>query len=224
MARLTWDGYASAWAGLHGGYDLRRAGPAVRGWLRLGYSIGRLLSRLGVSPAAVTTAGLALCVLVPLAARRGDGWPIVAAVLVLLAAVADTVDGAVAVIDGRATRLGFLYDSVADRLGEACWLAAFWAVGAPGWLVVACGALSWLHEYIRARAMAAGMEEIGSVTVGERPARVSVAVVGLLLAGVSGLFQREIPAGVVAVAAAVWLVLAILGLSQLLATVRRALA
>lgn len=223
MARLTWDGYASAWAGLHGGYDVRRAGPAVRGWLRLGYGIGRLLSRLGVSPTAVTTTGLALCALVPLIAGQGGGWPIAAAILVLLAAVADTVDGAVAVIGGRATRLGFLYDSVADRLGEACWLAAFWVVGAPGPLVVACGVLSWLHEYTRARAMAAGMKEIGSVTVGERPTRVSVALVGLLLAGAGGLIEREIPAGVITVVAAVWLMLAAFGLSQLLSAVRKTL-
>jgi hypothetical protein len=55
-------------------------------------------------------------------------------VLVLLSAVADTVDGAVAVIAGRATRLGQVDDSLADRLGEACWLVALWLVGAPGWL------------------------------------------------------------------------------------------
>ena len=55
----------------------------------------------------------------------------------LLAAVADSVDGAVAVVTGRTTRLGYVYDSVADRLGEVAWLLAFWLVGAPGGLVVA---------------------------------------------------------------------------------------
>jgi CDP-diacylglycerol--glycerol-3-phosphate 3-phosphatidyltransferase len=71
--------------------------------------------------------------------------------------------------------------------------------------------------------MAAGMKEIGSVTVGERPTRVSVALVGLLLAGAGGLIQPEIPAGVMTVVAAVWLLLAIFGLSQLLGAVRKSL-
>jgi len=221
--RVGWDAYATAWADLHGGYDPRRASPAVRGWLRMAHGIGRALGRAGVSPGAVTVTGVLLCAAVPLVAGLGPGWTLAAAGLVLLAAVADSVDGAVAVATNRTTRLGHVYDSLADRIGELCWAAAFWLVGAPGWLMVGCAAMSWLHEYARARATVAGMTEIGSVTVGERPTRVSVAAVGLLLAGATGLLAPELAAGTITVAAATWALLSGFGLWQLLGAVRATL-
>jgi CDP-diacylglycerol--glycerol-3-phosphate 3-phosphatidyltransferase len=83
--------------------------------------------------------------------------------------------------------------------------------------------VSWLHEYVRARAIAAGMPDIGAVTVGERPTRVSVAISGLLVGGVAGLVRDGWDAAVVTVAAVAWLALAVIGLGQLTAVVRRAL-
>ncbi|GAA4599847.1 CDP-diacylglycerol--glycerol-3-phosphate 3-phosphatidyltransferase [Actinoplanes octamycinicus] len=208
---MNWDDYATTWSGLHGGFDPRRAAPVVRGWVRIAYRTGSWLSRHRVSPMTVTTLGLLLCLAVPAAVLVS---PLLAALLVLLAAVADGLDGAVAVISGRVTRTGFVYDSVADRLGEAAWLAAFAVAGAPGWLVVAAGAASWLHEYVRARATAAGMSEIGAVTVAERPTRAIVAGLGLALIAV-----LDLPW----VPPALWAVLQIAGLAQLSAAVRRAL-
>jgi CDP-diacylglycerol--glycerol-3-phosphate 3-phosphatidyltransferase len=219
---LNWDQYAANWAMLHGGFDPRRASTTVQGWMRLAYGLGRLAGRLHVPPSAVTTVGLLLSVAVPVTAARGPGWPLTAAVLVLLGAVADSTDGAIAVVMNRVTRRGSVYDSVADRLGEASWLAALWLVGAPGPLVVACGAMSWLHEYIRARASAVGMRQIGPVTTGERPSRVSVALVGLLLAGGAGLIDPDLAAGTATVAASIWAFLAVFGLGQLLRSVRSA--
>ena len=220
---LTWDQYATAWSKLHGGFDPRAASPVVRGWVRLAYAGGSLLGRLRVSPTAVTAAGLLICLAVPVAASRGPVGALVAAGLVLLAGVADALDGAVAVASDRTSRLGFVYDSVADRIGEAAWLAALWVAGAPGGLVVAGGAVSWLHEYVRARAVAAGMTEVGVVTVAERPTRVSVALVALLLAGAAGLLNPDLLAGTATVGAVAWLFFAVFGLGQLFGGVRRAL-
>ncbi|WFE29477.1 CDP-alcohol phosphatidyltransferase family protein [Solwaraspora sp. WMMD791] len=221
--RLNWQDYAVTWARLHGGFDPRTATPVVRYWLRAAHAVADLLGRAGVGPNAVTVAGLVLCAATPVAASRGGYGLLVAAALVLLAAVADTVDGALAVVTGRATRLGYVYDSLADRAGEAFWLLAFWLAGAPGPLVVAAGALSWLHEYLRARAAAAGMREIGAVTMGERPTRVSAALVGLLLAGAAAMIAPDLAAGVLTVVTAVWVLLALFGFSQLLTAVRRTL-
>jgi CDP-diacylglycerol--glycerol-3-phosphate 3-phosphatidyltransferase len=67
------------------------------------------------------------------------------------------------------------------------------------------------------------MEEIGVVTVGERPTRVSVALVGLLLAGAAGLVRTEWVAGTITVAAVVWLLFALVGVGQLAVAVHRAL-
>lgn len=130
--QLNWDDYATAWARLHGGFDPRAATPVVRAWLRFSYHLGFVLGRLRVGPTPVTVVGVLLCACVPLFAVRPQDGPFLAALFVLLAAVADSVDGAVAVATNRTTRLGYVYDSLADRLGEVAWLAAFWLVGAPG--------------------------------------------------------------------------------------------
>lgn len=221
--RLTWDEYAGTWARLHGGFDPRTATPAVEIWLRLSYVLGSWLGRLRVPPTAVTVVGVLLSILVPVTAVRSPAGPILAAVFVLLAAIADSVDGAIAVAAHRSSRLGYVYDSVADRIGEVAWLVAFWLIGAPGVVVSAAGALSWLHEYLRARAVSAGMREIGAVTVGERPIRVLFALAGFVLAGLAGLIGLDLAAGTVTVVASGWVLIAAFGLVQLLAAVRRAL-
>ena len=214
---MTWEEYRAAWARLHGGFDPGAASAVVRGWVRIAYRGGSWLAARRVAPSAVTTAGLVLCWCVPLVAGSlGRAGAALGAVLVLLAAVADGLDGAVAVVSGRASRFGYVYDSVADRLGEAAWLLAFWLAGAPAWLVVAAGGVSWLQEYARARATAAGMSEIGVVTVAERPTRVLVAIFGLLAAAI-------VPIAI-NVAAAVWLGLAVVGLLQLGVAIHRELA
>lgn len=207
---LDWDGYCTRWSAAHGGYDPREAGPPVRGWLHLSYRIGIVLIRAGVrSPNAVTSIGLLLSAAVPLVAA------LPAAVLVLFSALADTVDGVLAVVAGRASRLGQVYDSVADRLAEACWLSAFTLFGAPVWLAASCVGLMWLHEYVRARAAVAGMAGIGVVTVAERPTRVLLTIVGLLAVAAA---DRAATIVLVVMAA-----LSLAGLAQLAAAVRRAL-
>ncbi|HEV7898988.1 MAG TPA: CDP-alcohol phosphatidyltransferase family protein [Planosporangium sp.] len=206
---MTWDEYATGWRELHGGYDPRAGSPFVRGWLRLAYLVGRVAVGLRATPAVVTGIGLVLSLGVPVSAR----FPFLAAVLVLLSAVADSIDGAVAVLTGRAARSGQVYDGLADRISEASWLVALWLLGPPGWLLLGCGGLSWLHEYVRARAAAAGMSEIGVVTVAERPTRVIFAVASLVVAG----FHWK--AGVT-VTVGIWTLLAAVGFGQLLATVR----
>jgi len=209
---LTWAQYTAAWSALHGGFDPDRASPLVRGWVRLAYRGGSLLARLGVGPMVVTGVGLLLSAVVPVVVALGPAGLPLGALLVLLASVADGLDGAVAIVAGKASRLGFVADSVADRLGELAWLAAFWLAGVPAWLAVAAGALSWLHEYVRARAIAAGMREIGVVTVAERPTRVIVTIAGLALGNLG-------PA--LTLAATAWLALGVVGLVQLAVAVRR---
>jgi CDP-diacylglycerol--glycerol-3-phosphate 3-phosphatidyltransferase len=209
---VTWDEYTAAWSRLHGGYDLSRASSLVRGWLLVAYRTGSWLGGKRVGPSTVTTAGLVVSLAVPAAVLLGPGGLLLAALLVLVAAFADALDGAVAVVTGRASRRGYVYDSVADRVSEAAWLVAFWLAGVPGWLVVAAGAVSWLQEYARARAAAAGMNEIGVVTVSERPTRVLTSLFGLL----SGFFVGWGPA----VAIGAWLALGIVGAGQIGRTIR----
>jgi CDP-diacylglycerol--glycerol-3-phosphate 3-phosphatidyltransferase len=220
-ALLAWPEYQAAWGRAHGGYDPRTGSPLVRGWLRLGYALARPVARCGLGPTPVTVAGALLALGVPVVVPAGPAGPLLAAVLVLGSALADSVDGAVALLADRATRMGQVYDAVADRLGEAAWCAALWRLGVPGWLALLLVGVSWLHEYVRARAGAAGMREIGAVTVAERPVRV-IATVACLCAAVVGTATSSGAAAPVA-AAAVWALLALVGLLQLAVAVRRAL-
>ncbi|UWZ40657.1 CDP-alcohol phosphatidyltransferase family protein [Dactylosporangium roseum] len=185
--------------------------------MHMAYGIGATLVRRGVrDPNAVTAAGLLLSVAVPAVVAAGRPWAFAGAALVLLSAVADTVDGVLAVVAGRASRLGQVYDSAADRVAEACWLVAFVLLGGPVWLAVGCGAVMWLHEYVRARATVAGMTDLGTVTVAERPTRVLLAVFGLLAVAVTP--------HAVTIVLAVTAALTAAGLIQLIAAVRKALA
>jgi phosphatidylglycerophosphate synthase len=210
------DSYLQQWSELHGGYD-PRSNTLVRWWLSLTYDVARLPVRARVSPDAITF----LAVLVSLAAAAVawlDGrWLILAAGVVVLSGLLDNLDGAVAVLTGRSTRWGAVLDSAADRVSDLAYLAALWLAGATAEVCVVGGALMLLQEYVRARAGAAGMSEVGVVTVWERPTRVIVTAAFLLSAGLLG------DDAWAEIGAAVWVGLGAVGLVQLLVVVRRRL-
>jgi CDP-diacylglycerol--glycerol-3-phosphate 3-phosphatidyltransferase len=154
-------------------------------------------------------------------ALAGGGWLVAAAVLVGLSGLLDSVDGALALATGRASRRGFVLDSVADRLTEVAYAAALWIAGAPGWLAAAFGALCWLPDYLRARAGQAGVAETGALSVWERPTR--VVLTGLTLGG-AGVLPWPGAAGVVVTAGtAAGAVLGVVAVTQLGVSLRRAL-
>jgi phosphatidylglycerophosphate synthase len=174
---LSREDYLAAWSRWHGGTGTES--PLVRGWLSIAYALARPLA--GLPPVVVTALGLAMAALAVWPAAAGGLWLIVAGVLVGLSGLLDSLDGALAIGTGRASRRGFVLDSVVDRLTEAAYAAALWAAGAPGWLAVGFGALCWLPDYLRARAGQAGVAETGALSVWERPTR--VAMTGMTLGG-----------------------------------------
>ncbi|MBX6749207.1 MAG: CDP-alcohol phosphatidyltransferase family protein [Micromonosporaceae bacterium] len=220
MPRLGWDEYCARWTSLHGGFDPRRAPLLVRVWQRLAFVAAGGLARLGVAPVAVTLVGLGCALAVPVVVLVKGWWVLVAAGLALASALADSVDSGVAVASGRITGLGSFADSVADRLSEIAWLVALWLIGGPAPLAVACGAVALLHEYARSRAALAGMPGVPSLAIAERPTRVVVAVVALVLSAVAGVVSARLAAGVVTVGLAVWLVLGLLGGARLVSAIR----
>jgi phosphatidylglycerophosphate synthase len=155
-------------------------------------------------------------------AVAGDRWLIATGVLIGLSGLLDSLDGALAIAGGRASRRGFVLDSAVDRLTEVAYAAAFWAAGAPGWLAAAFGALCWLPDYLRARAGQAGVRETGAISVWERPTRVVMAGLSLGGAGVIAFLGRT--EEVVTVGAAVGCLLGVVGTAQLGVQLRRALA
>ncbi len=218
------------WSGLHDGLD-PRGSFWVAGWVRLAHRCARPLAHRGVRPDTVTVAGVLVSALAPLLAALPDAWPALALVAVLLAAVLDGVDGALAAQTGSATAWGRVLDPLADRVSDLLLLTVLVVLGAPLWLVAVLGAATLLLESVRASAQVAGMSGPGAVTVWERPSRVIVTVLAVLthlvLLAARGLGLPappgvDGPAAVTALAVAA-LVVALAGLGRLLVAVRHSL-
>jgi phosphatidylglycerophosphate synthase len=215
---LSREDYLAAWSRWHGGTPTES--PLVRGWLSVAYALARPLA--GLPPVVATGAGLLVAAAAAGPAVAGGPWLIAAGLLVGLSGLLDSLDGALAIGTGRASRRGFVLDSVVDRLTEAAYAAALWVAGAPGWLAVGFGALCWLPDYLRARAGQAGVTETGMLSVWERPTRVAMTAFTLGGAGVvSGLGAAG---GVVTAGTAVGALLGAVGVVQLGLSLRRMLA
>lgn len=144
-----------------------------------------LLDRLGLSPNALTVLGLLL--------NFGAAWVVATgslrwgALAFLGASLFDMLDGALARRRGQASDVGAFLDSTFDRLSEtALFLALLHDVVqrpyGPGWmpeLILVALAGSLTTSYARARAEGLGQDcKVGWL---ERPERVVLLVLGLLL-------------------------------------------
>jgi phosphatidylglycerophosphate synthase len=212
------DGYLERWSRAHGGYDVRSSRP-TRLWLRIAYTLAAPLARRRVAPTRVTAAGGVGAVAVGGIAALGGRWPLLAAVLVVVVALLDGVDGALAEMTGRTTAWGRVLDQLVDRVGDVAMVVGLWALGAPGPVCAAAAVLTVLDESIRSSASATGLPEVGLVAVAERPVR-------LLLGGLAFAAAGAVPslaATLVTVGAALWAFLALLATVQLVVNVRRRL-
>ena len=158
-------------------------------WDELMKPVGALLRRTGVSPNAITIGGLLI--------QGGAAFLIVADRLWLagavatVAALADTLDGAVAKARGEVRKFGALLDSTADRLADAlffvpvAWLYGFDPPpGRAGQQWVAALALvtlvaSFLVSYVKARAEGLGLQ--CNTGIAERAERLILIILALLL-------------------------------------------
>ncbi|MET9000077.1 CDP-alcohol phosphatidyltransferase family protein [Amycolatopsis sp. NPDC004169] len=168
------DGVAG-WSRVHE-HDVSGSALAV-GWLRAIHLLARPV--LGVPPDVLTGFGvLSALAAVWLASLGGDAlWLALAAIVAT--GVFDGLDGAVALRTGRARPLGAVLDAASDRVTELCFVAVLLVLGAPPGWCAAAAVTSLLHEYIRARAQAAGMRGAGAITAAERPTRLVVTAVAV---------------------------------------------
>ena len=178
------DGFLLRWSAARGGLD-PRASRWVLGWLRGVHALARPLAARRVPPWSLTALAVACTVGAAATALVGGHWLLLGALLVVGSAVADGLDGAVAVLTDTATAWGRVLDPLADRVGDLVLLLALVLAGGPGAVAVAVGALTLLLESVRSGAQAAGMTGAGAITVWERPSRLCVAGFGLLGAGVT---------------------------------------
>jgi CDP-diacylglycerol--glycerol-3-phosphate 3-phosphatidyltransferase len=211
--RVDREQYFDLWSALHG--DVPTTG-LVGAWLRVVYTAAVPLARVRLAPWSVTATGLILALLALLPAAD---LPALAALLLLVSGLCDSVDGTLAVLTQRTSRVGAVLDPICDRIADLCMVGALWLAGAPPWWCLAAAALAWSHEYLRAVAGNAGMPGVGVVTPGERPTRIIITV-AFLLAEATPLLHYGwwATAGAVALA-----VVGLLGFVQLAFVVSRSL-
>lgn len=148
--------------------------------------IGRGLAHAGVTPDVITGVGLVMSL--GAAVAIGAGALSLGLLLLVLTAVPDLLDGAVAKASGRSSVRGAFFDSVADRVTDAMLFAGlayyFASTSEPAWVVLlpvaGYATASWV-SYVRAKADALGFDaHVGLV---ERAERLILLGVGLLFGG-----------------------------------------
>jgi phosphatidylglycerophosphate synthase len=169
---------------------LERRPLRSRDW-RWTNAVAGALARRGVSPDAISFAGLVSATLAGAALVATREWPGAERVLLLVAAagvqgrlLANLLDGMVAVGSGRSSPVGPLWNEVPDRFSDAIVLVgAGHAVGgepALGWLAALAAVLT---AYVRGEARAAGAPNdfCGPMAKPHRMALVTVTAVVLAL-------------------------------------------
>lgn len=161
--------------------------------------IGSSLARLGVSPDLVTVIGTTGVVLasVGLVAR---GWLLAGAAVILVFALTDLVDGAIARASGRQSKWGAFLDSTMDRIADgavfgalAYWLATEHRFVAMAGTII-CLIAGSVVSYAKARAEGLGLQcDVGFAGRAER----------LIVIGLGGIIATiaDLP---VAVDVAIW--------------------
>ena len=179
------------------GQDLRET--AVLNRVKQGYTTGARtlasrsiigLTRTRVTPNALTTAGVSLClaaaVLVYFEYKHELLFYWVAAAVFVVGSILDILDGALARAGGKTTPFGSFLDSTTDRVGEGAMLGAIALIFSRHGNEVALAATiaaiagSFLVSYTRAKAEGLGLR--GDVGLGSRAERVVVITAGLVLA------------------------------------------
>ncbi|GAA2160162.1 MULTISPECIES: hypothetical protein [Glycomyces] len=194
--------------------------------------VGRVILSTRFQPGAVVGVGLVASLLIPVCVLLGG--PIILVSLPLIAVTA-LADASYALLAARSTSLSrrvLVFEPLAARLSEGAWLIALWFLGAPGWSVTVTGALCWMYVLTRNRARQVGLRELGMITMGERSVRELVVALGFGAAGViavagggalgEGAVEQWI-GGAITIAVTAWMLLAALGLLQLVIVVSTAL-
>jgi CDP-diacylglycerol---glycerol-3-phosphate 3-phosphatidyltransferase len=144
--------------------------------------VGAHIRRTGVTADHLTITGLAMAVAASV--TIANGFLSAGLVLLVLAAVPDVLDGAVAKASGTASPRGAFFDSVVDRvtdallLGGVAWYLASTQPGRVAVLPLAVLAASMLVSYERAKAEGLGFEARGGLM--ERAERLVALGLGLL--------------------------------------------
>jgi CDP-diacylglycerol---glycerol-3-phosphate 3-phosphatidyltransferase len=143
--------------------------------------VGNGLRRTGVTPDHLTLLGLLLSFVAAFVIAKG--WLVAGLLVVILAALPDLLDGAVAKAGGNASQRGAYFDSVADRVTDAVLMfgVAWYLLGTEhpynAMVPFAIMGVSFLISYQRAKAESLGLNAKGGLM--ERAERIVLLCVGL---------------------------------------------
>ena len=196
------DEYLTTWSELHGGAKID---GIVKAWLNISFALVKPLAKLRVTPNILTLGGLICAILLW---QFPHSWP--AALFLIASLMFDGIDGSLAIVTRVNSKFGAFTDSFVDRLSEIFWALALYELGAPKALVFTALLTTYIQEYLRARSGGLGHNEIGIVTICERPVRASLIFIAIL----ANLFSLQIAP----VISAIWLGMQLFALLQLTKT------
>ena len=170
---LSKDEFKAKWSSLHSDAETK---GIVGAWLNISYRFGLICTLLRISPNALTVLGLIGAVATALTAQTA--WAVLFLVFSLFC---DGIDGSVAIFQHRESKFGATLDSVVDRISEALWFYALYAIGVPAWIPITVWCVAAFQEYARAKLISLGVSDIGVITPAERPVRASFLFIVLIL-------------------------------------------
>ena len=174
---MSKEEFFATWSKLHG--DAKIEG-IVKAWLQISFVVVKPLAKLKVTPNLLTFAGLVSAIALW---QFADSW--IAAIFLVLSLFFDGIDGSLAIVSRATSKFGAFTDSFVDRLSEIFWALALYKVGAPAALVFFALLATYIQEYLRARAGGLGYEEVGIVTICERPVRASLIFIAIVANGLN---------------------------------------
>ena len=191
--------FFTTWSNLHGGAKIE---GIVKTWLQISYASAKFLSKLRVTPNLLTFAGLFFAIALW---QFANSWA--AALFLVLSLFFDGIDGSLAILQKKTSKFGAFTDSFVDRISEVFWALALYKLGAPASLVFVALLATYVQEYIRARSGGLGYNEVGIVTICERPVRASL-IFTAIVANLVGL-------DFVTAISIIWVAMQFIALSQL---------
>ena len=191
--------FFTTWSNLHGGAKIE---GIVKTWLQISYASAKFLSKLRVTPNLLTFAGLFFAIALW---QFANSWA--AALFLVLSLFFDGIDGSLAILQKKTSKFGAFTDSFVDRISEVFWALALYKLGAPASLVFVALLATYVQEYIRARSGGLGYNEVGIVTICERPVRASL----IFIAIVANLVGLDFVTAI----SIIWVAMQFIALSQL---------
>ncbi len=170
---LSKQEFKAKWSALHS--DAKTEG-IVGAWLNISYRFGLICTLLRISPNVLTLLGLLGAVATAITSQS-----VLAIFFLIFSLFCDGIDGSVAIFQHRESDWGATLDSVVDRISEAFWFYALYAIGVSAWIPITLWSIAAFQEYARAKLTSLRVSDLGFVTPAERPMRASFLFLALIM-------------------------------------------